>query len=123
MPKASSNSVKVFYANKENVEAELKRCVARLVRAHPEIKKVVHFGSYATDRYGPASDVDLLLILERASGRMLDRIPHYLPEGLSLPVDVFPYTQAEIDTMLADGNPFIRRALAEGKVLYERAAH
>jgi len=29
-------------------------------------------------------------------------------------VDVFPYTQREIDRMLVEGNPFIRRALDEG---------
>ena len=42
-------------------------------------------------------------------------IPRYLPQGL--PLDVFPYTRAEIETALEEGNPFIRQALAEGVLL------
>ena len=44
-------------------------------------------------------------------------IPRYLPQGLPLDVDVFPYTRAEIETALEEGNPFIRQALAEGVLL------
>jgi hypothetical protein len=36
-------------------------------------------------------------------------------------VDVFPYTREECDAMLESGHGFLRRALAEGIQIYQRA--
>lgn len=36
------------------------------------------------------------------------------------PVDVFPYTVAEIETLRKQGNHFTLRALREGEILFER---
>jgi hypothetical protein len=47
----------------------------------------------------------------------MERIPRYLPVGLPLGVDVFPYTRDEIDRMLAEDNPFVQRAMEEGIAL------
>jgi predicted nucleotidyltransferase len=84
---------------------------------HPEIEEVLLFGSLARGEAVPGSDADLLVILSSASQSFMDRIPHYLPVGLPLGVDVFPYTQAEIDRMLAQNNHFIRQAVKEAVVL------
>ena len=81
---------------------------------HPEIEEVLLFGSLARDEGVPGSDADLLLILSSSGEPFLQRIPRYLPVGLSVGVDVFPYTRAEISSMLEAGNLFIRQALAEG---------
>ena len=37
-------------------------------------------------------------------------------------MDVFPYTEDEARRMEADGNPLLRTALEEGRVLFERAS-
>ncbi len=71
------------------------------------------FGSYATDTFGPASDVDLLIILRQSSKRFLERIPDFLPENLTICCDVFPYTEGEIKKMQSEGNPWIRHILKE----------
>ncbi len=84
---------------------------------HPEIEQVLLFGSLARGDAVPGSDADLLLILSSAELPFLERIPRYLPEGLPLGVDLFPYTQEEIDRMLAEGNQFIRQAMKEGTPL------
>ena len=47
----------------------------------------------------------------------MERIPRYLPTGLPLGVDVFPYTRDEIDRMLNQGNGFIAQAMREGVAL------
>lgn len=71
------------------------------------------FGSYATDTFGPASDVDLLIILRHSSKRFLERIPDFLPENLAVSCDVFPYTEGEIEKMQLEGNLWIRHILKE----------
>lgn len=91
-----------------------------LARRRPEIERVLLFGSLATGRAVPGSDADLLIILKDSDCRFLDRIPLYIPDACGIGVDVFPYTQVEVDAMLADGNWFIRRALAEGIEIYAR---
>ena len=51
----------------------------------------------------------------------LDRTTHYRLSGVPIGVDVFPYTQQELDKMLGEGNGLIRQALIEGKVLFDRS--
>jgi predicted nucleotidyltransferase len=78
---------------------------------------VLLFGSLARGQAVPGSDADLLVILSSTSRPFMERIPHYLPTGSPLGIDVFPYTREEIDRMLAEGNHFIRQAVQEGVVL------
>jgi predicted nucleotidyltransferase len=84
---------------------------------HPEIEQVLLFGSLARGEAVPGSDADLLLILSSSVLPFIERIPRYLPTGLPLGIDVFPYTRDEIDRMLATGNHFIRQAVKEGIIL------
>lgn len=114
MPKPSSTSVRIHWLDSQRIVEELK-IVARQMRVrHPEVEQVLLFGSLARGEAVPGSDADLLVILSSAALPFLERIPRYLPTGLPLGVDVFPYTQGEIDRMLAEGNHFIRQAVEEG---------
>lgn len=113
MPKKSSNSVKVVFADKANVLHQLKDYTKSIKRTNLEVEQVGYFGSYANGTYGPASDVDLLIILRKSDKRFLDRIPEFLPDNLSICCDVFPYTSGEIEKMKQDGNPWICHILSE----------
>ena len=113
MPGKSLNSVKVVFADKANVLRQLKDYAKRIKRTYSEVERVGFFGSYANDTYGPASDVDLLIILRKSSKRFLDRIPDFIPENLSVGCDVFPYTSEEVEKMKQDGNHWIRHVLGE----------
>ena len=113
MPEKSSNSVKVVFADKNKILRQLADYTIKVKQSRPEVEKVGLFGSYATDTFGPASDVDLLIILRQNSKRFLDRIPDYLPENLSVSCDVFPYTNEEIEKMKQEGTPWIRHVLKE----------
>ena len=113
MPEKSSSSVKVVFADKANVLRQLKDFAKSIKRANPEVERLGYFGSYANDTYGPASDVDLLIILRQSDKRFLDRIPDFLPDNFSICCDVFPYTREEIDRMKQDGNPWICHVLKE----------
>lgn len=80
-------------------------------------QKVVLFGSLVSGEPGLASDVDLLVVW--------DTLLDFVERGAALyrrlqprvPVDLLVYTPHEMEAM-AD-RPFVRHALAEGKVLYE----
>jgi predicted nucleotidyltransferase len=113
MRDGSSNSVKVLFADKERVLRELRDWAADLKRRRPEVERIGLFGSYATDTYGPRSDADLLIVLRTSDKPFRDRIPDFLPGGLSIPCDVFPYTAAEIESLQRDGSPWIRHVLKE----------
>ena len=114
MPKPSSDSVRVFFADKDRVLAAAKRASADLARGRPEIERVILFGSYARDDYGPHSDLDLLIVLDHADKPPRDRIDDYLDMDLPCPFDVFPFTRAEIEKRLAEGDPFLKTALDQG---------
>ena len=117
MPGRSSSSVNIYWLDSQRVVESLK-AVARQMRAsHPEIEQVLLFGSLARGEAAPGSDADLLVILSSSTQPFLERIPRYLPVGLPVGVDVFPYTREEIDRMLAEGNLFIRQATQEGIAL------
>jgi predicted nucleotidyltransferase len=113
MDEKSSNSVKVFFADKDKVLRELRDFAEKLRQTDPAVQRIGYFGSYATDTFGPASDADLLIILSKSSKRFLDRIPDYIPENLSIGCDVFPYTKDELEKMKRDNNPWIRHVLKE----------
>lgn len=113
MPEKSSSFVKVFFADKAKVLRELDCYVKQLRRTRSEVEKVGLFGSYATDTFGPASDVDLLIVLGESSKRFLDRIPDYMPDNLSVGCDVFPYTNKEMEKMKQDRSPWISHVLRE----------
>jgi predicted nucleotidyltransferase len=69
-----------------------------LLATHPEVEEIIVFGSFENDTYAPGSDLDVFIVLREASDSPRDRIPRFLPkESLSVPVDVFPFTRAEIE--------------------------
>lgn len=85
-----------------------------LARRHPEIKRVLLFGSLAKGNAVPGSDADLLIVLAGSDQPFLERLAVYRPLAGSLGVDVFPYTEAELERMLAENNWLVREALLEG---------
>ena len=113
MRDGSSNSVKVFFADKAKVLSELRHWAVRLKDERRDVEKVGLFGSYATDTYGPRSDADLLIVLRDSDKRFRDRIPDFLPDGVSVPCDVFPYTADEIEDLRRDNSPWIKHLLQE----------
>ncbi len=109
----SSSSVKVFFADKARVMRELRRWAGELQAQGCGVEKVGLFGSYATDRFGPHSDADLLIVLRDSDKPFRDRIPDFLPGGLSVPCDVFPYTVDEVDRLQRDRSPWMMHVLRE----------
>ncbi|MGH9366722.1 MAG: nucleotidyltransferase domain-containing protein [Thermoanaerobaculia bacterium] len=68
-----------------------------LLSNRPEVEEVVVFGSFAEGNWAPGSDIDVFVRLSRSDRSVRDRIPELLPESFPVGVDLFPYTDGEIE--------------------------
>ncbi len=98
----------------------LSEIVRKIVEAfHPE--KIILFGSRAWGSARQDSDVDMLVVMEtdlRPARRSAEISLACRPRGLAM--DILVKTPAEIDDRTKIGDPFLRRVLEQGKVLYAR---
>lgn len=117
MQNESSDSVKITYLNREKVLAELEQCARYLKRAEPEVHRILLFGSLIHERYGPGSDADLLVVIDRTQGRIMDQIPRYLKyfSHVSIPVDIIPMTVQEFKKRQENKDTFISRIVSEAQ--------
>ena len=84
------------------------------------IQRAIVFGSVAAGDVSRRSDMDIILVME-TDKRFIDRYQGILREiTLAVPmdgVDLLIYTPEELNAL--KDRPFVRRALAEGIVIYE----
>ena len=100
-------------------EGELAALV-RDIRAHYHPLQVILFGSYARGQAHAASDLNLCLVVKEA-GDWLERHAEFL-QRFDLPgtaVRPVIYTAQELERLRAEGHPFAREILEEGRVLHE----
>jgi len=98
--------------------------IARLARPvfdRYNIERAVLFGSFATGHQSRRSDVDLILV-QRTKRRYFDRFEGLLRDLYrAIPgreIECFIYTPDELASI--SHRSFVRRALKEGTVIYER---
>ena len=102
----------------EQVRRSMEAYARRLFQAFDEIDEIIVFGSFETGKYAPGSDLDVLIVLSRSAQSVRDRIPAFMPDEFPVPVDLFPFTRAE----LADRAPSpILRAAAASRWRYLRS--
>jgi predicted nucleotidyltransferase len=97
--------------------------IVERIRAHARPDRIILFGSRAWGTARPDSDVDLLVIVDSedppveravALGRLFRPRP--------APLDLLVLTPSEVRERLGAGDPFLRRILEEGEVLYDALA-
>lgn len=103
---------------KKKLERELRRIVRRLKVLGAE--KIILFGSYARGRTDAFTDLDLIVIMRTEAPYLARTAYVYRQLAPRVAADILVYTPAEWEQMQA--RPFIKKALAEGRVLYEKAA-
>lgn len=98
------------------VMEELKKTCRLIQSKHPEVEKILLFGSFARGDYTPDSDLDLLFIVNKTSDTFINRPMRYLPYFSEFPFDMnaIIYTLDEIEIMKKESNPFLLEALKEG---------
>lgn len=120
--KESLSFVRVKFLNAQKIIEELKSISRAIVEEDSNVAGIYLFGSLVKNSYAPGSDADVLVLLKEDNRRFIDRIPHYAKFFLdvSVPVEVFPYTEKEIKKMLQKDNYFINRIWKEKISLIER---
>ena len=110
------SSVVIKSIDREAISRAVASYVARLREEHPEVERVIWFGSWVSGLPTPGSDVDLCLILSSSDKPLRDRVPDYLPFGFPVGIDLFPYTRAEFDRLQKD-SPAWYAAIVSGREL------
>jgi predicted nucleotidyltransferase len=88
------------------------------------VRRVGYFGSYATDTWGPGSDLDLVAVIDDgpAVAGFAERASAWRIERLPVPADLLVYTQTEWLRLLK-GNGAFARMLNTGVVWVYRRVH
>ncbi|GAB6876227.1 nucleotidyltransferase domain-containing protein [Thermaerobacter litoralis] len=111
--------VKVWKLDRNAVLGQLRSWAAGLLEQDRTVQAVVLFGSMARGDATAHSDVDVLIVLDRSNLPFHRRMPIPYPP-LDRPVELFPYTMAEVATMLREGWGMAVPAAREGLVLADR---
>ncbi len=103
--------------NGKNISEEIENIKNQIIQKYaPE--KIILFGS-ANSENASTEDIDLLIIKKNVPRLGDERIRelYKLVDG-SLAVDYLVYKPDEVQERLSLGDPFIKKILSEGKVLY-----
>lgn len=98
-------------------QAEFERIVARLIQMGAT--RVILFGSRARGSHRPDSDYDVIVVLpgdesQRYGARLAGLYERVAP---TIAIDMLLYTPSEFERLVRE-RAFVRRAVAEGKVLH-----
>jgi predicted nucleotidyltransferase len=95
--------------------------VARRITETFNPERIILFGSYASGKPTPDSDVDLLIVMEDGErpAQRSARVARVLLD-VPFPIDILVRTPEELQHRLHIGDYFIQEILEQGQVLYER---
>jgi predicted nucleotidyltransferase len=103
---------------KKQIEEEIKNITQQLIEKYkPE--KIVLFGSAASGKFGPDSDLDFLIVKKKTPYYGIERMREV--ERLidtSFPCDFLVARPNEVKKRLWLGDPFLKLIFKEGRVLY-----
>ena len=77
------------------------------------MRRIIWFGSRVNGTPTPGSDVDLCVVLSGSSRPFRDRIGDYLPFGFPVGMDLFPYTEGELERLERE-HPSWHEAITSG---------
>lgn len=103
---------------KEEILQEINKIVDQLIHKYKPLK-IILFGSAASGEYEKINDLDFLIIKEEVPVRGIDRMREL--DALidrNMAVDMLVYRPREFEKSIKLGDPFIKKIVAEGKILY-----
>ena len=102
---------------KELLEYELSRIIPKIIQLN--VEKIILFGSLTSDNIHKSSDIDLIIV-KKSNKKFLDRLEEFYQFlNPSLSLDILVYSPEEFYE-LKENNHFIKSALKNGRIIYER---
>ena len=102
----------------DEFDREVRNIVRQLLRLYKP-QKVVLSGSLVKGEANAGTDIDLFIVKSDVPGLGVDRIREL--DALiryRLATDLVVYTPEEVEQRLSLGDPFVKRILEEGRMLY-----
>lgn len=95
---------------------------SRRIAAEFGPERIVLFGSYASGKPTPDSDVDLLVVMPFEGKSVNKSVEMRVKLRPGFPVDLIVRTPQAVQHRLDMGDSFMRDVLRDGKVLYEASS-
>lgn len=95
MPVRSLNSSVIVWPDARTVDRAVRRWARKLALKRPEVLRIGYFGSYARGDWGVGSDLDLVIVVERAELPFVRRAVQWDTSELPVPADVLVYERGE----------------------------
>jgi predicted nucleotidyltransferase len=118
MPVRSLNSPVFKWPDLETVQRAVQAWAMEVAREHADILRIGYFGSYARGDWGFASDLDLIVVMQRCDLPFWQRPREFDTTTLPVPADLLVYSQAEWDDLARQGEYFYRKVSAEVRWIY-----
>ena len=106
MPVRSWTGAEVRFIDYEQTIRNLRKAVAEAKAAHPEIVKVLLFGSLAQGTWTADSDADLIVVVRRGLTDFSSRSPYHIFAG-GIAADSLVYSEGEFETQSHDPSSFL----------------
>jgi predicted nucleotidyltransferase len=106
------------FVDRNEVLSIARDAARRIAASDPNVVRVILFGSFTRNEYGPRSDLDLLVILNSSDRPARERAACYLRHVPPFPMDLLVITQPELEEKLASREAFLLQAIREGVQLF-----
>ena len=107
-------------SNDEFFKKEVRKSILK-IRDGYRPEKIFIFGSFASDKIGPDSDVDFFIIKKTLKSRLeRQREVSRLLIDRQVPIDILVYTPAEVEKRKKLGDSFILNIINSGKLVYAK---
>ncbi len=119
MPVRSLSSSVFVWPTPRQVDAALRGWAAEQVSHRPGLLALGYFGSYARGDSGVGSDLDVVAVVSRSELPPERRSLDWDTSTLPVPVDLFVFTRAEWDAILARATRFSRMLRSETRWVWQ----
>ncbi len=117
MPVRSLNSSVLKWPEARVVDQAVRRWAERMAQQQPGVLRIGYIGSYARGDWGVGSDVDIVVIVERATLPFERRATQWDATELPVPADVLVYTLDEWQALDRQGR-FYQTVMREAVWVY-----
>jgi uncharacterized protein len=120
MPKRSLNSRVLRWPDAETVISAAQGWATAVAQGRSDVVGIGYIGSYARGDWGVGSDLDVVVVLDRADEPFHERNLKFESPQLPVPVDLLVYTSSEIEAFKNERRRFGTVLEHELNWLYQR---